>query len=143
VLDVARDQDKIVNERGGRDLLVERVLRMRHPQTAPNLGRIRVKSKNTVAELDDASLKKATTPGFAVSFLRNSLITSVSTRYTLRLGGILDTFEVLVLPYVRNCSQHFCQAPLAGAAQRASQNLSMLAFGTAGMFRRSLLERLH
>src|ERR1019366_6694378 len=49
--DVARDQDKIVNERRCRDLLVERILGMRHSRTAPNLGRVRVKSKNTVTEV--------------------------------------------------------------------------------------------
>jgi hypothetical protein len=55
----ARDQDKIVNQRGGSDLLVERILGMRHSQTAPNLGHIGVKSKNAVAEVGEQRVEPA------------------------------------------------------------------------------------
>src|SRR5436309_324315 len=83
------------------------------------------------------------TPGFALSFLRNSLMTSVSTRYTPRLGCILDTGEVLVLPDFRNRRQRFCQRPFSRPAQHDCQDFPMLCFGTAPVLCCSLLQRLH
>ena len=60
VPDVARDQDEIMNQRCSRDLLVERILGMRHAQPTPNLRHIRVEGKNAVAEI----VKQPAQPAF-------------------------------------------------------------------------------
>jgi len=40
VFRVPSDHSEIMNERGGRDLLVERILGIRYPQSAPNVRRL-------------------------------------------------------------------------------------------------------
>src|SRR5450631_1335746 len=100
-------------------------------------------AKYSGASLDAVFLKKAITPGFAFSFLRNSLMTSVSIRYTRRLGRILEAREVRIVPDVRDRCERFRQVSLAWPPQCACQDLPMLGFGTAAMFRRTMLERSH
>src|SRR5258708_26013458 len=92
---------------------------------------------------DAALRKKVTTPAFAFSLLRSSLMTSVSTRYTPRLSAILDANEVVFLPDLRDGTQCFREMPLARTMQGARQDLAMLGFGTAAMGRRAPLQRLH
>jgi hypothetical protein len=92
---------------------------------------------------DEALRKKVTTPVFAFSFLRSSLMTSVSTRYTPSLSAILHANEVVVFPDPRDCTQCFREMPLARTMQGARQDLAMLGFGTAAMCRRAVLQRLH
>src|SRR5882762_10269379 len=92
---------------------------------------------------DAASRKKLTTPAFTFPFLRSSLMTSVSTRYTPSLSAILDANEVVFLSYLRDGSQCFREMPLARTMQGARQDLAMLGFGTAAMGRRAALQRLH
>src|SRR5215471_13969549 len=46
VLHIARDDRQVMQERGRRDLLVELVLRMRHPQASPNLRCVRVECED-------------------------------------------------------------------------------------------------
>jgi hypothetical protein len=84
-----------------------------------------------------------TTPEFALSLLRNSLMTSVSTRYTPSLSAILHANEVGVFPDPRDSTQCFREMPLARTMQGARQDLAMLSFGTAAMGRRATLQRLH
>src|SRR3984957_10629404 len=50
ICDIAGHESKVVDESDGRDLLVERVSRVRNPQMAPDLGRVRIKSENAFAE---------------------------------------------------------------------------------------------
>jgi hypothetical protein len=87
--------------------------------------------------------KKVTTPEFALSLLRNSLMTSVSTRYTPSLSAILHANEVGVFPDRRDSTQCFREMPLARTMQGARQDLAMLSFGTAAMGRRAALQRQH
>src|SRR5882724_4720104 len=89
----------------------------------------------------EASLKKAVTRRSAWSLLRSSLMTSVSTRYTLRLGRILDARKVLVTPDLGHSGQYLGQVTLPRATQDAGQDLPMLGLCTAPMFCRALLER--
>src|SRR5205807_2398108 len=92
---------------------------------------------------DAALRKKVTTPALAFSFLRSSLMTSVSIRYTPRLSAILHASEVVVFPDSWDGPQCFREMPLARTMQGARQDLAMLGFGTAAMGRGAALQRQH
>jgi hypothetical protein len=68
---------------------------------------------------------------------------SVSTRYTLCLGGILDACKVLGAPYVGYSAQYLGEVALARAAKHAGEDLTVLGLGAAAVPRRPLLERSH
>ncbi len=82
-------------------------------------------------------------PVFAFSFLRSSLMASVSTRYTPSPSAFLHADEVVVFPDPGDCTQCFREMPFARTMQGARQDLAMLGFGTAVTGRRALLKRLH
>jgi len=49
VIDVARHHGEIVQQGDGSDLLVNSVVRIGHPQSPPNLGRIAIKVQHPIA----------------------------------------------------------------------------------------------
>jgi hypothetical protein len=88
-------------------------------------------------------LKNSMTPRYALDFLRASLITLVSIKYTGRLEVGLDALEVRVGADVRNRSQQLRQRALARAGESLSQDLSMFRLGASAVCASALLERPH
>jgi hypothetical protein len=82
------------------------------------------------------------TPGFALDFLRASLMTLVSTKYTGCRPLGLDALEVRVGADIGNRSQQLRQSALAWARESLGQYLSMFRLGASAVRASALLERL-
>jgi hypothetical protein len=65
----------------------------------------------------------------------------MSTRYTLRLGVVLDARKIFVATDVRNRYQDVSQMTLARPTQRAPKYFAVLGLGATAVLCRSLLER--
>jgi hypothetical protein len=74
------------------------------------------------------------TPGFALSFLRASLITFVSIKYTRRLSSSAPPLEVRVKAYFRHGCQDLRETAPVRLNKRSGQNRSMFSLCTATMF---------
>src|SRR6516164_8674291 len=90
-----------------------------------------------------ARSKKARTPGLVFCRLRDSLITSVSTRYMSASPIGLLPHEVAVLADVRYLGKHIRQGFARRPLQGRLENLAMLLLCTAVALCRPLFQRTH
>ncbi len=86
-------------------------------------------------------LRNATTPLFALSPFRASLMTFVSIKYTARVPAGLDPLEIRVNADGGHRRQNLGEAPPAGTRQRRGENGAMFGFRATAMRPGPLLER--
>jgi hypothetical protein len=80
------------------------------------------------------------TPAFALPFLRDSLTTLVSIKYTAGLAGGAHSLEVCVQSHIGHSRQDFDKAASAWARKGRGQDVPVLGFCASTMCAGALLE---
>ena len=84
-------------------------------------------ARKTRSSESASSFKNATTPRFALSPFRASLMTFVSIKYTARVPARLDPLEIRVAADRRHRRQNLREASPLGTRQRCGENRPMFA----------------